>query len=61
MEICRHLAQMLEKEMESDTITEPELLALGARWNELAKEKRELEKRLAQLERADKQERAILN
>jgi hypothetical protein len=61
MEICRLVAKALEKELESDTITESERLDLGTRRNELAKEGHELRQELAQLEREDKRERAMLN
>jgi hypothetical protein len=61
VEICRRIAESLERDMDSDSTTEAERLILGARWNEVSKESYTAELKLAELEREDKRERAVLN
>jgi hypothetical protein len=61
VEICRRIAESLERDMENDSTTDAERMKLGARWNEVAKERYTAGLRLAELELQDKRERAILN
>jgi hypothetical protein len=61
VEICRRIAESLERDLDSDSTTEAERMILGARWNEVSKDRYAAESKLAELELQDKRERAILN
>jgi hypothetical protein len=61
VEICRRVAESLERDMDNDSTTDAERMILGARWNEVAEERFTAGSMLAELELEDKRERALLN